>query len=404
MAVPGNLAGLVTVQKELGKLPLSAVLEPGIYLSRSGCKINKEQAYIFKILKPIFCYSLDTKKLLCKDGRSLVEGDIFVNTDFANFLERVSNEGIDFFYMGEIAEVIEKNLDDGGLVDYNSLKNYKVITRTPVCTNFQGVEVFSNPPPSAGGNLIIFLLRLLQESGKNKFQVSNLIDAMSLTNIARQEICTDPNDDLQYSQLLEDETFKQYLDVFSKSKLPVDKSDNLPDRGCTTHVSVMDKEGNCASVTTSNGEGSGYIIPGTGIMLNNMLGEEDLNPQGFHNWGLTRRLATMMSPSIVIQDGKPKMIIGSGGSNRIRSAMVQVLINYIVRGMSLEKSIEAPRIHLEGNQLYYEPGIIIPEDNSTNKYLFSPFDEKNLFFGGVNAVTISEGFSDSRRGGTFQVV
>jgi hypothetical protein len=72
--------------------------------------------------------------------------------------------------------------------------------------------------------------------------------------------------------------------------------------------------------------------------------------------------------------------------------------------MSLEKSIEAPRIHLEGNQLYYEPGIIIPEDNSTNKYLFSPFDEKNLFFGGVNAVTISEGFSDSRRGGTFQVV
>ena len=161
---------------------------------------------------------------------------------------------------------------------------------------------------------------------------------------------------------------------------------------------------NAASVTTTNGEGCGYILPGTGIMLNNMLGEEDLNPQGFHNWTHSRRLPTMMSPSIVTKDGKPIIIVGSGGSNRIRSAMVQVLINYIIRDMTLEESIKAPRIHVEGKNLYFEPGIDISNDTFPSEILLNSFDEKNLFFGGVNAVSLSDGFSDLRRGGTCEIV
>ena len=135
-----------------------------------------------------------------------------------------------------------------------------------------------------------------------------------------------------------------------------------------------------------------------------MLGEEDLNPQGFHNWPHTRRLPTMMSPSIITQGGKPIMIIGSGGSNRIRSAMLQVLINYLCKEMKLQESIETSRIHLEGKELYYEPGIDISNRNITDQISLHPFEKKNLFFGGVNAVTLTEGFSDSRRGGTFEIV
>ena len=169
-------------------------------------------------------------------------------------------------------------------------------------------------------------------------------------------------------------------------------------------MSVIDKDLNAVSITTTNGEGCGYILPGTGIMLNNMLGETDLNPQGFHNWTHSRRLSTMISPSIITQDGKPMMIIGSGGSNRIRSAMVQVLINYLYKKMTIQESIEAPRIHLEGNKLYYEPHIDISKDDLIDHLSLHPFEEKNLFFGGVNAVTLSDGCSDSRRGGTFEII
>ena len=139
-------------------------------------------------------------------------------------------------------------------------------------------------------------------------------------------------------------------------------------------------------------------------MLNNMLGEEDLNPNGFHNWTHSHRLPTMMSPTIVTKDGKPMIIVGSGGSNRIRSAMVQVLVNFILREMSIEESIEAPRIHLEGENLYFEPGINIPNCVFPGEVTLHPFDNKNLFFGGVNAVSIKDGFSDPRRGGTFEIV
>ena len=198
--------------------------------------------------------------------------------------------------------------------------------------------------------------------------------------------------------------FSGYMDKFCNQFKRGNNENSVIGRGETTHVSVIDKNLNAASVTTTNGEGCGYILPGSGIMLNNMLGEEDLNPQGFHNWTHSRRLPTMISPSIITQDGKPMMIIGSGGSNRIRSAMVQVLINYIDKELTLQESIEAPRIHLEGDELYYEPGINISENDLLEHLSLHPFEKKNLFFGGVNAVTLSDGFSDPRRGGTFEIV
>ena len=177
-----------------------------------------------------------------------------------------------------------------------------------------------------------------------------------------------------------------------------------PNRGETTHVSVIDKDMNCASVTTTNGEGCGYILPGTGIMLNNMLGEEDLNPLGFHQWRHPMRLPTMVSPTIIMKDNQPFIILGSGGSNRIRAAIVQVILNYMVKGMGLDEAIISSRIHLEGKTLYCEPGLDFLTADFPEDITRHPFEEKNLFFGGVNAVNLTEGASDIRRGGTFEIV
>ena len=403
-AIPGTLLGLVIVQDQFGLLPLSVVMEPAIHLARKGSVLNKKQAFIFKLLEPIFSHTAEGHALFHLDGCILSEGDRFINPDFADFLERVSWEGAAFFYLGEGAELIAKTFKDGGLLNEETLSEYNVEVRKPVMTTFMDTQVYSNPAPSAGGTLIIFLLRMLEEERIQNLQISDFVQAMALTNIARKEICTDPDNEYQINQLLEKETFSLYMDKFHTQRIQCNDDNPIPGRGETTHVSVIDKDLNAASVTTTNGEGCGYILPGTGIMLNNMLGEEDLNPQGFHNWTHSRRLPTMMSPSIIMKAKQPYILLGSGGSNRIRSAIVQVILNCIDQGVGLKEAIISPRIHLEGNDLYLEPDIDISDNDVPDHISLHPFEEKNLFFGGVNAVTVTEGSSDPRRGGTFEIV
>ena len=191
---------------------------------------------------------------------------------------------------------------------------------------------------------------------------------------------------------------EKYNQIFSSNR--IDTADNIDGFGSTTHVSIMDKKGNAVSITTTNGEGCGSVIPKYGIMMNNMLGEVDLNPFGFHKWQIRRRLPTMISPIIVTKNSKPIYILGSGGSNRIRSANIQVLINLLIKNMDLNKAINEPRNHLEGDTLFFEPGIILPKKYNYKNIKLNKFANKNLFFGGVNAVSSNEAIADKRRGGT----
>jgi gamma-glutamyltranspeptidase/glutathione hydrolase len=171
--------------------------------------------------------------------------------------------------------------------------------------------------------------------------------------------------------------------------------------GNTTHISVIDAEGNCASVTSTNGEGSGIVIPGTGIMLNNMLGEEDLNPHGFFRWPPGVRLPSMMAPTLALRGGEPALVLGSAGSNRIRSAIVEVVERALHFSEGIGEAVDAPRVHYEKGELFFEPGFSETILQKIRKrYELTLFDEKSLFFGGVNAVTGAfEGAADSRRGG-----
>ena len=173
----------------------------------------------------------------------------------------------------------------------------------------------------------------------------------------------------------------------------------------TTQISVMDSQGNLASLTISNGSGSGVMVPETGIMLNNMLGEEDLNPKGFYKWKEDTRISSMMAPSILGRSDGIKVALGSGGSNRIRTAILQVLLNLVDKRMNLREAIQAPRIHFENDFLNIEMGL--PEDDIEHLSRSYPdnkiWERGNLFFGGVNAVSGNggsfSGFGDPRRGG-----
>ena len=414
MAVPGHIAGIFHIHAKLGKLPLRVVAEPAINYARNGLMINNFQNYLMGILEPIFLASEAGRKIYASPaGKLLNQGDNLIMSDFANTLEYLVVEGAKAFYQGDIGK---KLIDDcqaqGGYLTVDDLAHYQVIEREPLLINYRGNTFLTNPPPSAGGTLIAFALELLTKIDFTHITFGTaehlhiLADVMRLTNIARK---SGFDQNIYQSNVIQEflgETNINYYQemLVEQNNFVTQKVNKL---GSTTHISVIDDQGNAASVTTSNGEGSGYIIPGTGIMMNNMLGEEDLHPHGFHQWQTNVRISSMMSPTIVLKNDQPEIVLGSGGSNRIRTAILQVISNIIDFKMSVRDAVNSPRVHWENNHFHIEPGfspseldqLNLPADNQINFW-----QEKNMFFGGVNTVLentngLISGAGDGRRDG-----
>ncbi len=403
IATSGVVAGIYQINREKGKLPLKEIIQPALKYAKEGIYLSKTQAYFVKLLEPILSSTKNSKEVFFKDDELIDNTHLYRNPDFANFLESFAIEGSDLFYKGEIAKEIEKlSIENEGNIRKEDLEKYQVIKRKPINFEFKNYQIFTNPPPSAGGILIAFTLKLLEELDLKEFgsfeHLKNLIEALFITNDFRKEHINEYLHRSGLEEILKDEKLLNSFLLSKKSRL------NL--WGNTTHISVIDREGNSASVTTTNGEGSGYIIPNTGIMLNNMLGEEDLNPHGFFKWPPYVRLPSMMSPTILLKDNKVKLILGSSGSNRIRSALVQSILNYLLFNKSAKEATELQRIHIENNTLFYENGFNEEIFKKAKKlYKFSKFNEKNMFFGGVNIVTGDfDGGSDPRRGGVVEFV
>ena len=398
VAVPGNTIGLLHIHSRLGSLPLSRILEPAIRTAKSGAIINNAHEYLFKILDPILSHTKTGEILFRPNGKTIKAGERFNNPDFAKYLEQIIVEGSNFLYRGDLTDKIHDYMGDGGLLTREDLSNYEVIERTPLKTNFNGKTIITNPMPSPGGTLISFALKIISQKFPGKEIDNRLLTlVMRLVQTARSQIISKKNKIESLTEILSPSYFKRFSDLFD-SEISLKPNKEKPGSGSTTHISIIDSQGNAASVTTTNGEGCGHIIPGTGIMMNNILGEEDLNPDGFHNWETTKRMETMMSPTIVIGDLGPELVLGSGGSNRIRSAITQVILNRFTKNMTLEEAIQAPRIHLEENIIHCESGINTAKLNFPWSTIHH-WHEKNLFFGGVNAVTPTNAVGDTRRSG-----
>ncbi len=393
IAVPGNIGGIFHVHQRLGRLPFKVVAEPAIHYGNNGVKIEDFQHYSASILKPIIFAAPEMKSIYAPRGEILKTGETFFMKDFANTLAYLVEAGVQEFYQGEIAHQLVKDCQEfGGYLSLEDLKSYQVIEREPLIINYRNNLLLTNPSPSSGGTLIAFALELLAKIDLTKVEFGTpnhlqiLIEVMRLTNTARKR------ENVEQS-FLNDEHINQYQQQLVKS---VNKW------GSTTHISVIDAEGNAASTTTSHGEGCGYVIPGTGIMMNNMLGEEDLNPYGFHQWQENVRISSMMSPTIVLKNNQPEIALGSGGSNRIRTAILQVISNIIDFKMPVELAVNSSRIHWENNVLNIEPGLNPKVANLENDRLIL-WNQQNMFFGGVHTAMELEGIitgaGDRRRNG-----
>jgi len=365
--VPGTAAGLEQVLGRFGTMPLAELVKPGARLAREGAPVNPEQAYILDILEPIHARLPGTRELYAPDGRTLREGELFRFAELAEALERFGAEGAETFCRGEVADALSAFVTErGGTLGPADFADYEVIERKPIRAAFRGTEVLTNPPPSSGGTLIAYCLGLLEQAGESSGP-EQLVAAMEAANAARGDLL-----------------------------------------GSTTHISALDRNGMCANVTCSNGSGSGVLVPDTGVILNNMLGEEDLNPLGFHSIPPGRRVTSMMAPTVVLRDGEIELGLGSAGSNRIRSAILQTIVRVIEQGMGADEAVRAPRLHFEDGVVQAEPGIdeeaLARIEARGTQVLRRP--QINLFFGGTQAVVRERGSGrlsgggDPRRGGS----
>ena len=391
--VPGTAAGLSRALERFGSMPMAELVGPGVRLAREGAPVNPEQAYILEILAPIHERMPGTRELYAPRGRRLGVGDVFSFAELAEALERFGAEGAEPFYRGEVAAALSDFvLAHGGTLGPGDLAAYEAVERLPIRAPFRGAEVLTNPPPSSGGILIAYCLGLLERLGERSGP-EQLVAAMGAANDLR---------DLEFAEALYAEGMEAgFLDP---AGLDLAAGDLL---GSTTHISVLDSAGTCASVTCSNGSGSGVLVPGTGVILNNLLGEEDLNPGGFHRIAPGRRVPSMMAPTAVLRDGEIVLALGSAGSNRIRSAILQTVVRAVEQRLPVDVAVEAPRLHFEQGIVQAEPGI---DEEALGRLEASGLSVArrpaiNLFFGGVQAVARDpasgalSGGGDPRRGG-----
>jgi gamma-glutamyltranspeptidase/glutathione hydrolase len=377
----GMPRGVCVAAERFGRMRLAELAAPAAALAREGVALNAEQAYVVEILGGIVTLTPECRAIYAPDGVPLGAGDLVCQPELADAIERLAADGARPFYEGDVAAAVTAALaEQGGLLTPADLAAYEVVTREPVRTRYRGRDVLTNPPPSAGGTLIAYALALLERSAPPP-SLEALVRAMEATQRERTPAFLDGLDE------------PGFLDRFMARRL-----------GSTTHIAVLDAVGGACSVTCSNGEGAGIVVPGTGIHLNNMLGEQDLNPLGFHRFPPGRRLPSMMAPTVVLHDGTPELVLGSAGSNRIRSAILQTIVAVLDHGMRADEAVGAPRVHYEDGVVYAEPGIEL-DRLEADGHGIARFRARNLFFGGVQAVERDpatgafSGGGDPRRGG-----
>ncbi len=414
VATPGMVRGLVTIHREHGVLPLAEVLAPAIRLARDGVVINGFQAHLFQVVAPIYstASARSTFATFSGPGNLPAAGDIMRWPQLADSLELLAREGDRPFYEGDVARALVACCEQGGgHLAAEDLACYRVERRAPLAMSYREARILTNPPPSFGGTLIAFALNLIERArlapgdlGQTR-HLDALVRIMGLTDKARVDSGLGDNDhpEKALQRLLDPAFIRDYAETV------VGRPSTT--RG-TTHISVLDAAGNAASLSLSNGEGCGFVVPATGIMPNNMLGEEDINPQGFNLWAEDCRIASMMAPSLVTWPDGSIAALGSGGSNRIRTALLQVLVNLIDFELPLAEAVFRPRLHFERGRLDIEPGYptTVVQEVAATLDEFEVWSAQSLFFGGVHSVRAgrdgadASGVGDPRRSGIAVVV
>ena len=402
-AIPGSLRGWEKLLARHGRLALKEALAPAVRFAREGFRVCKTSALWFGVAEEVLRLTDETRKHFYKGERVYLEGEEMRFPDLADTLEAVGEGGVGLFYEGELARRISAYmLQMGGVITEEDLAEYEAVVREPMSVRYGAGAMYTNGPPSAGGPTLAQMLKVVSAydlaSMPQSEYVRVMTGAMKLALEDRETAYLDGSENRRVAERLTGEEYaaEQRRRIFSAFGSPQ-----------TTHLSCVDSGGLAVSITASMGYGSGLVVPGTGIPMNNTLGEPELNPRGFHALEPGERLISNMSPTVVSSEEGGIIALGSPGASRIPTAILQTVINVLDFGMALEGAVLAPRFHAEGDLFAYEAGARTADLNSYERVL--SYETPNMFFGGVNAVRRTpdgrfEAAADPRRSGGTAIV
>jgi gamma-glutamyltranspeptidase/glutathione hydrolase len=399
-AVPGVPAGLCAMHKEHGLLSLSQLAQPAADAARTGVEVLPGFERVCELLWPILESTKAARELLGRGGRPLRAGDIFRNPDLASTLEAFGREGEDYFRVGPGAQALTGFLSGRSRLGPRDLAEQRAHLRPAMSLTYQDATVWVPGPPSAAGYAVLQMLsglqaRPIEQDPSGPEAIANIRSAMAKIDGFRSE----------------DFFSEMFSEGFAdRVQQALQAGQGIPSvgPGLTTHISTVDETGGAVSITHSLGETCGEIVPGTGVLVNNFLGEGDVNPPGLDR-APGRRLITMCCPSM-IERGDEIFALGSGGSSRIPTAILHGTLYLIDHALSVSETVAAPRTHLEAGTLHVESDgrqeATMQTAQSTWPDLIR-FDGPNMFFGGLHMVGhTADGFTgsgDHRRSGAYGV-
>jgi gamma-glutamyltranspeptidase/glutathione hydrolase len=406
-ALPTCVFGLVDAHAQRGRLPLAAVVQPALELARDGFVLSPHVRRIYEMLDPILSATPSVAALHHVDGAIPAPGVTQTSPALARFFAGIA-EGGRAFLDGPWTDALVEGfgVEAGGRLTREDFAQLTITRRPPLMRPFQDHHVLTPSPPASGGTLVTLALQLAERMGLCDQQWMSPAWAAGVVRVLRAvSIARASGFDARILEpgvedtLLDDVAIARWQDAVAAEERSI---------GETTHISVIDADGHAAGMTMSNGEGCGYAVDRYGVHVNNFLGEEDINPGGFHAQPAGTRMTTMMTPTIVTDaDGEPVMVAGSGGANRIRSAVFLAVLAHVGHRRSLDEAANAPRLHVEGDHVWFEEieRLAGPTAEAVRSTLPSvqTFDHKSMFFGGVNLAGRRDGrpdgAGDRRRGG-----
>ncbi|GBD90443.1 gamma-glutamyltranspeptidase precursor [bacterium BMS3Abin04] len=370
VGVPGSVAGLICALKRYGTMPLEKVIQPAIDLAEKGWRLDDRTVAAFiKNLENFKKYP-SSYKIFSKDGKPYLEGEIFKQPDLAWTLEQIKENGTDGFYKGKVADLLIKQIKEfGGIISHKDLIKYKPVERKPVISTYRGHKIVSMPPPSSGGIILAEMLNILENYHFNpnewgsSIYYHKLVEAMKYAYADRSVHLGDADFyPVPQKGLLSKEYAKSiFLKIGNKatpsSSIKAGNPMRYQESTETTHYSIYDKYGNAVSVTTTlnSAFGNKIVVEGAGFLLNNEMDDFSSKPGVPNQFGLIggegnsiqpeKRMLSSMTPTIILKDGKPYIVIGSPGGSTIITTVMQVILNCIDFNMDIQTAIDMPRIH-----------------------------------------------------------
>ena len=428
--VPGSPAGLLHALHALGSRKLATLAAPAIRLAREGFVVDHVLAADLDEAKEELGRHESTRKVFFRDGAPLQQGDILVQQDLAGTLERFAEKGLDGFYRGRTAELILAQMQrDGGSVSADDLADYTVRERVPLRADYRGHEVLSMPPPSSGGVALLQMLRLLDGFDLKTLGFGGSESIHLLTEVMRRAYADrsrwlgDPD---HYQVPVEGLLGKEYAATL-RATITRDRvsevAPGLPpgrkESDDTTHFSIVDAAGNAVACTTTINStfGAMVVVDGAGFLLNNEMDDFSAKPGVPNQFGLVggkanaiaagKRMLSSMTPTIVLEKGELRYVLGAPGGGRIITAVLQVLLNVVDHGMSLELAVRAPRVHHQWTpaELVWEPLALPPDVRAALAQKGHVFAKKPRGIGQIFAIELLAdgtrvGVCDHRSGGS----